>query len=459
MRGNNAFPTPAYERQHRWENYSSELAIEKQQCREEGKDISGFERLFDAIGEMAASAEKARLADGLFEMVYHAPWREGCAYREPSDLMAIRTLRAESAGQVARAPERARLARRIAGAWYGRIAGCLLGKPIEGIRTNELHPFLMESGNWPLKRYILSGDVTGERQEKYKYPFHTSAMVDQLACAPADDDTNYTVLAQALVERYGRDFTPEHVGRQWLAMQPKDAYCTAERVAYVNLVRGFQPPDTAVYENPYREWIGAQIRGDYFGYINPGNPAMAAEMAWRDAVVSHVKNGIYGEMFIAAMLAVAAVEDDMTRIVEKGMAEIPKTSRLYEAMNTVLADYRAGVSKDAAFDKIHAAYDEYSAHGWCHVIPNAMIVAASLLYGRGDYALSVCMAVETGFDTDCNGATVGSIVGMAGGIEAIPAYWTKPINGKLCTTLFGMPCVSVEELVQKTLSHLPANRE
>ncbi len=29
-----------------------------------------------------------------------------------------------------------------------------------------------------------------------------------------------------------------------------------------------------------------------------------------------------------------------------------------------------------------------------------MIVVAALLYGKGDYGKSICMAVETGFDAD-----------------------------------------------------------
>jgi len=277
---------------------------------------------------------------------------------------------------------------------------------------------------------------------------------DTLNYMPTDDDTNYMVIGQLVVENYGRDFTPENMMEIWLRYQPKDAYCTAERRAFINFVAGFRPPYSASYKNPYREWIGAQIRGDYFGYINPGCPETAAEMGWRDASISHTKNGIYGEMFASAMIAAAAVTDDVEEIILAGLGEIPATSRLYESILTVMDMYKSGKTSEEAFGYIHSVWDEYTGHGWCHTISNAMVVAASLLYGKGDFGKSVCLAVQTGFDTDCNGATVGSILGMAGGYDFVGNEWKEHLSDTLETTIFGYERVKISECAKKTLEHV-----
>ena len=59
---------------------------------------------------------------------------------------------------------------------------------------------------------------------------------------PSDDDTNYILIAYEVLKRYGRDFTSNDVAEVWLSTQTKYAYCTAERVAYKNLINGFLPP-------------------------------------------------------------------------------------------------------------------------------------------------------------------------------------------------------------------------
>ncbi len=84
----------------------------------------------------------------------------------------------------------------------------------------------------------------------------------------------------------------------------------------------------------------------------------------------------------------------------------------------------------------------------------AMIVAASLLYGEGDFGKSICLAVQTGFDTDCNGATVGSVFGMMGGTEAIGACWKDPLQDTLHTSIFGVGTVRISECAAKTLAHV-----
>ncbi len=450
--GKNKAIKPSYQNIHDWEFYSSSLLTEYKQSIEEGLDIESYKDVFASVARLPKNEIKKKLGDVLFEVVTSAKQKDGYKYIEPSDIEDIKKLSKEYVLPL-RYDEKS-LKDKIYGAWVGRVCGCMLGKSVEGIRTDELIPFLKETGNYPMHRYIYRSDVTSETVEKYKFGFNGRIYADEIDGMPVDDDTNYVVLAQEIVQKYGRDFTPYDVSRAWLEYQGKDAYCTAERVAFCNFVKGFVPPESAVYKNPYREWIGAQIRGDYFGYINPANPELAAEMAWRDASISHVKNGIYGEMFVAAMIDAAATTNNIEEIILCGLSQIPYTSRLYEEVYEVLEAFKSGTTKEACFNKIHTRYDERDAHDWCHTVSNALIVVAALLYGKGDYGKSICMAVETGFDTDCNGATVGSILGMANGISSIPEYWQKPVANNLHTSIFGVGTVKISDRVEMTLKHI-----
>ena len=436
--------------------YCDEIMTEYNQCIEEGLDIEQYKELFQSVADMKGGEEKTQQSEKVFEAVINASLRADFPYNEPNKLGDIRKLR-KLYDFTPKAFDDKSLRNKLTGAWTGRAVGCLLGKTVEGIRCDEFIHFLKETGNYPMHRYILSTDVTKEIKEKYKFFFYNRAFADTVDGMPVDDDTNYVVLSQKIIEDYGRAFAPEDVATAWLKYQSVYSYFTAERVAYINFMNCIEPPSSATYKNPYREWIGAQIRGDYFGYINPGNPEAAAEMAYNDACISHTKNGIYGEMFISAMLACAAVTSSIEDIIFGGLAQIPATSRLYEAIVKIYNAYKNGVSVDECFSIIHSAYDEHTGHGWCHVIPNAMIVVAGLLYGEGDFGKSICTAVGMAFDTDCNGATVGSILGVRGGIECIDDYWKKPINNKIHTSIFGVETVNIEKAVEKTIEHIKQN--
>ena len=331
-----------------WNIYSTLVGTEYVQSYEEGLDIEIYEPLFKAVRELPISEYKEKLGDIINEIVLNAKTREGYPYVEPSDYEGIqKELNKKIAFRKKKYPKS--IKKNIKGAWYGRIAGCLLGKTVEGIRTDELIPLLQHSNNYPMHRYILSTDPTQEMIDNYKFKLAVRCYADKVSCMPADDDTNYMVLYQEVVNKFTRDFTPDDIADFWPKKQPQNAYCTAERVAFNNFIKGYLPPMSAIYKNPFREWIGAQIRGDYFGYINPGDPKTAAEMAWRDASISHVKNGIYGEMFIAAMIAAAPVTKDMQVIIKAGLSQIPEKSRLYEAITKVVDAFNNGVTEEAFF--------------------------------------------------------------------------------------------------------------
>jgi len=449
--------TPNYAEMHQWELYGHDFLFEHRQLLEEGHDVEKYKKLVDEIVALPAGQLREELAETLGAQMHNEHVSEDYPFIEPSDFEGIQAARKASEITFNKPENKAVLFGKIKGSWLGRAAGCLLGKPLECVYIKDIHHLLKESGNFPMYRYVNKSDFTDELEKGLSWPLsHKTGWADTVERMPVDDDTNYTVMAaEKLLKEHGRDFKPMDVAKTWISCQPKDAYCTAERIAFVNFIKGYYPPDCATYKNPYREWIGAQIRADYFGYINPGDPETAAEMAWRDACISHVKNGIYGEMFVAAMIACAAVCDDIVNVIRGGIAQIPEKSRLYCQTAELLEMYENGKTENECIDWIYNLYEEDLPHHWTHTISNALIVVVSLLFGEKDFGKTVCLAVQCGFDTDCNGATAGSIIGMLLGARGISEDWTKPLNGEIETSIFGVGIAKIDVLAETTMQHLP----
>ncbi len=432
-----------------WVHYAPEMMNEWQQCMDEGYDVESYRSLCEDIAKRGVEWDD--IAEAVAKKMQAEPIREDYPFVEPSDYEGI--LAARPAKRHTFTPVSADvMADKIRGAWYGRISGCLLGKPVESMRRPQLYKILKNTDNYPMHKYITKGEFSEELIEDAHINVDATWADNIGGIAPVDDDTNYTVFGLKMLEWHGKDFSADDILNGWLWLIPYFWVCTAERAAYRNGAFGLYAPESALFRNPYREWIGAQIRGDFFGYVAPGNPEEAASMAFRDASISHVKNGIYGEMFVSAMIAAAAATDDIMTIIEAGLDEIPEKCRLRADVEKVITWYREGLNREEIIGKIHETYDEVPKYGWCHTDSNAMIVTMALLVGGGDLGKSICAAVQAAFDTDCNGATVGSIVGMLRGGAAVPEYWTSPWGGNLQTTIQGYNNVSVDELVEKTLA-------
>lgn len=430
-----------------------DLETELQQLQEEGKDIPTslrrrFRRMIRMDADDLATPGRQGKARDLLHEGELLPLRADYEFVEPSDLSGIRTLRPRGPRSFKNVPPLAELQDRLTGAWLGRCIGCLLGKAAEGVKADRFWPFLKATKQWPVRDYIRFGR-RGKVAEEFP-DLVARDWCDRVHYMPVDDDTNYTLTGHLIVQKHGADFTPRDVGQFWLANIPLLSTCTAERVAYRNLANTLLPPRSAIEGNPYREWIGAQIRADAFGYVNMGNPQRAAEWAFRDASISHVKNGIYGEMLMAALIAAAPCQDEPRKLLAVGLSEIPESSRLHADIMEVAAWYDEGLTHDQAVERIHERWDDRNAHHWCHTNSNAMICAAALLWGEGEFGPSVGMAVQAAFDTDCNGATVGSIVGMMRGASGIPARWTDRLNNTLRTSLRGYDEVRITDLAAET---------
>ncbi|MCC7353316.1 MAG: ADP-ribosylglycohydrolase family protein [Anaerolineae bacterium] len=380
-------------------------------------------------------------------------------YVEPSDLEGIRAVRPVAIHEWPVDADTERLYDRIYGAWLARCAGCTLGKPVEGWHREKIARYLKMLDDAPLTDYFRALDNPPK-----EFRFHRASgecLRGRIRAMARDDDIDYTILGLHLLESKGRDFRTEDVADAWLTLLPYQMVYTAERAAYRSLVEGRVAPETATYRNPCREWIGAQIRADAWGYANPGNPERAAEYAWRDARLSHVKNGIYGEMWVAAMLAAALAGDKLAignkgaarerieNVIGAGLGEIPAQSRLAEAIRETLTVAREEASWEDAWDRLMAKYSHYH---WIHTINNAICVALGLLYGQGDLGQTICVAVACGFDTDCNGATAGSVLGAMLGAKALPEKWVSPLNDLAHSGVFGFDNSIISDLARRTTS-------
>ncbi|MFF9898403.1 ADP-ribosylglycohydrolase family protein [Streptomyces longispororuber] len=340
------------------------------------------------------------------------------------------------------------LADRVLGGWLGRVAGNMLGKPVERgdhWTRERIDRYLRLTDALPLTDYLPPPppDATGFELR----PEWRSCVRGRIHGSCRDDDVDYTILGLDLLRTHGFRFTTEQVGEAWLHRLPYRQTFTAERAAYRNLVNGLRPPLTATYDNPYQEWIGALIRADVYGWTCPGAPRRAAALARRDAALSHTGNGAYAAMWAAALIAAAFTAAAPREAVDQALGVIPAGCRVARAVRRVAALHEARLSWEETLDAVER---ETAGLGWIHAVPNAAVLTAGLLYGDGDFTRTLALTVRGGLDTDSNGATAGSFAGVRCGAAGIPARWRDPLEDTVRSAVFGYDGARISELAAWT---------
>jgi ADP-ribosylglycohydrolase len=428
-----------------WVQPEDLVGHELRQSREERKDVDAIEERWFAAGGQPApgrgasqepvTPELRELALELLDELDTLP--RPLAADEPEGIEEI--LAAADP-----APQREPDLDRIAGAWLGRAVGCVLGKPVENIPREGIRAIAQDTGNWPIDGWFTAVGLDPAVSERWPWnrasrPTSLAENIDGIA---EDDDLNFTMLAVVLLERAGRDFDVLDVAKLWLDYLPPGRIFTAERVAMRNLLEAVQPPATATRRNPFREWIGARLRVDVYGWAAQGDPVRAARLAWEDARLSHTANGVYAAMFMAAAHSASLSEATAAACADVGLSVVPRESRLAEAI-------RFARELDGEWEeRVDALYERYGHYHWVHAINNTALVAAAL-YAFDEFSPAIGAAVQGGWDTDTNGAAVGSIFGALCPIEE---RWSAPLHGRFATSIPSFDGITLDELVARTFA-------
>ena len=417
---------------------------------QQGHDVEGLEHEMDSLPDSydVCAAFALKLKD--------LPIRPDWPYVEPNDLDAIwkecapdRPLGAMCKVDLEDS------AKHVETAFLASVCGCILGKPLEVNPTlEEIRKAAEAVGEWPLKDYISIKmlEALGRRHGSWK-----ECCRENITYAASDDDLNYTVLGMLLLEKHGLSLNKDHICDMWLTQLPIWYVWGPERLTLIK---------AAIYtlvkekDAPYDEWVsvlqsgdefcGALIRADAYGYACPGRPALAAELAWRDASFTHRRTGIYGTMFTAAAIAVAQVAQDPLEIFEVALKFVPQKSRFYRIAADSLNDVRAASDWLDGYNRIHNKYKEYAS---CHIYQEIGTVMNTLRFAK-DCGDGICKQVSQGNDTDSFGCTCGSILGAYFSPGGLKKKWLKPFQDTIHVGLAAFFEQSLSKLAER-MGQLP----
>ena len=344
-------------------------------------------------------------------------------------------------------------AERIKGAWYGRIGGVVLGKPLE-IRVDRqfIKTYLESLDAYPLNDWV---------------PYHSPKLKKTLRCKPStlgniqyaepDDDIHYTILGLMLLEEQGFDFSKLDVANHHLRNIPYHWLWSCTRQSYYHMVNlsDDRPVDEQIDEfptklNPWREGINTAIRADFWGYIAPADPRRAARIAYREVTLNAVKNGIYSSMFVAGALSAAlSANPTIESILAGGLSVIPQRSRLAQ----IAREVRQWTDEDGDWERVcDRICEKYGHLPFLNALHNMAFVILALIHGQLDYSKTITTAVMCGMDTDCNAGTAASIVGAAVGYEGLDKHWVEPFNDQVKTVVAGFGHGSISGLVERNVA-------
>lgn len=276
---------------------------------------------------------------------------------------------------------------KIYGCWLGKAIGGTMGLATEGVK---------EFANLPLK-----------------YPDGIEA----------NDDLDLQLVWLDLLKEKGVRITSDDLAERWAK---NTAYYVDEyNVVTANIRARLRPPVTGYYNNWFTQGMGAPIRSEIWACITPGRPEAAAYYAYQDASVDHWGEGVYGEIFLAALESMAFEESNLRVLISDAAEFIPQSSQVFEVAQLSIQCFTKGLTLYESREKILARFGR---HNFTDCIQNIGFILLGLLYGEGDFLKTIISAINCGYDGDCTGATSGSIMGIILGRQQIERIQSTNVN-------------------------------
>jgi len=301
------------------------------------------------------------------------------------------------------------LADKIKGGWAGQVIGCTYGGPTE---FRFLGSMIQDYQNIPWR----DGYINWWYQN-----------------APGLYDDVYMDLTFVdVIEKYGIDAPVDSFARAFA--NSNYSLWHANQAARYNILNGINPPQSGHWlNNPHADCIDFQIEADFAGLMYPGMPNSSSEICDKVGHIMSYGDGWYGGVYVASMYSLAFVSNNIKFIVTEALKSIPKESDFYKCISDVIKwskkypnDWKQTwfeVQKKWSED-IGCPDGVFTSFNIDAKI-NAAYIVIGLLYGKGDFGLTMDISTRCGQDSDCNPASAAGILSTMIGYSKIPDVWKK----------------------------------
>jgi hypothetical protein len=284
---------------------------------------------------------------------------------------------------------------KIAGGWAGKMIGVTYGAPTEFRAQNRIF----------------------EDSIKWK-PSDSKESMWQ-------DDIYVQLTFLMTMDKYGI----EAPAKKFQEMFAKSGYPLwhANMQARKNYYDSIFPPASGSPEySMHADDIDFQIEADYIGFMCPGMPLTASEIADKIGHIMNYGDGVYGGIFIAALYSEAFFESDILKVIDKALKSIPEKSDYSRIVRDVIKLHQQNPSDwQASWKELEEKWGDVDICGAGSTFNidaklNGAYIVMGLLYGDGKPLKTLEITTRCGQDSDCNPSNAMAVLGVIKGFSGLP---------------------------------------